>query len=341
MDFLKFGEEESAYDHIVAGQGAGIKTAPLNSGIWNFTRKLYSLLRSERYDVIHAHTHFISGYILLVAFFAGVKCRICHSHLDTLELEKEEKFLRKVYIKTQKFLIRLFSTHRIACSDPAGKALFGRKTFDVLYCGIDFTKFRMNSDKDKRKNMLAAMGLPGDGCFIGHVGRFEEQKNHRFIIKTFRELNKKNPGAYLLLIGDGSIMEEIKDLVDRENINNVVFLGGRDDVDSLMRNVFDVFFFPSLYEGLGIVLLEAQAVGLKCLISDTIPKEVVVVGENIHCMGLDEPAEVWADKLQELCNEGRASGDDAGISSRMDESPFSIFKSVDYLEKLYSGCVGK
>lgn len=179
------------------------------------------------------------------------------------------------------------------------------------------------------------MGIPSEAVCIGHVGRFNEQKNHTFLIDIFKEINQLNPNTFLLLIGSGPLEQSIKDKVRNENISNILFLGGRDDINILMSNIFDIFLFPSLYEGLGIVLLEAQASNLQCLISDTIPQEVTIIKENIKYLSLRESPEKWAETLLNILN-NRSELDLLSLKQRIGNSHFSIESSVESLEDIYS-----
>jgi glycosyltransferase involved in cell wall biosynthesis len=148
-------------------------------------------------------------------------------------------------------------------------------------------------------------------------------------------VSKKIPKAYLLLVGEGPLQEEIKAKAESLNLKSILFLGGRDDMDVLMKNLFDIFLFPSLYEGLGNVLLEAQISGLKCLISDVIPKEAVLIPENVVRLSLDDSPQVWADALCDMLDHpGNLSH--ADLAEIANQSPFSIRYSVRRLEEIYS-----
>lgn len=335
IDFILTGTEGGAYAPIVEKEESIINIVPLSKGILRFGIDFYKTLKREKYDVIHAHPHFFCGYLCFIAFLAGVPLRISHSHNDTSVVDSQGGFFRKLYLYVQSSLLSLFSNKRLACSNVAGKALFGNKPFELIYCGIDFSRFnKEDANKQIRRELRQQLNIPPDGICVGHVGRFNEQKNHEFLIDIFKEINIEKPNTYLLLVGIGPLTEKIKHKISSDNINNVLFLGGRDDVNILMKNLFDVFLFPSLYEGLPLTILEAQASGLKCLISDTISAETIIVKKNVATLPLSKGAYEWAKILCDMIDDDFLL-DNAYIKKQMEQSPFSIQKSVFCLEKIY------
>jgi glycosyltransferase involved in cell wall biosynthesis len=334
IDFVKFTKEESAYDRFVEEQGSQIIEIPKSEGWFKFVIGLYLTFRRGNYDIVHSHVQYFNGLILLIAFMAGVKHRISHSHLAS----EDRQGVKKIYVSIMKLLIALFASNRIACSKEAGMALFGNKPFDILYCGVDFSIFH-KAEKSVRNLLLEKNGLPDDGIYIGHVGRFEKQKNHSFLLDIFYEFQKLEPRAHLLLIGTGSLLEEIETKTRRLGLKNVHFWGSRDDVCFWMRDVFDMFLFPSLYEGLGLVLLEAQAAGVPSLISDTIPKEAVIVPELINRLSLKETSKVWARYILQIYSSRTHELNRENLKDTIEHSPFGIRQSVACLESLYNDCV--
>jgi len=334
IDFILMKEGNGAYDDIVKQYGSMLHIIPLSLGLFRFGLCLYKKLRSEKYDVVHAHPHFFCGFVCMIAFFARVQCRISHSHSDTLNTQRKSSILKKIYYELQRVLISLFSTRKIACSDDAGYALFRNKRYEIIYCGVDFGKFREKKNLIVRENILSQYQISPDAIVIGHVGRYSYPKNHTFLIDIFSEIVKQVPNSYLFLIGEGELKKNIELKVEKLHLDNVVFLGGRDDVNLFMKHIFDIFLFPSLYEGLGLVLLEAQAAGLRCLISDTIPREVNLINESVCEYPLDKNSKEWANELIKLLN-SRKNISDENISSILEKSPFSINYSINSLQNLY------
>jgi glycosyltransferase involved in cell wall biosynthesis len=335
IDFVLMRPKAGAYDDIVRKEGSKLNRVSLGDGLWKFSWNLFRLFKHEKYDTVHAHSHFFCGWICFIAFLAGIPCRIAHSHNDTLRIEAGASLKRKCYLAIQSILIRLFSTRRLACSKEAGLALFKKQPFDILHCGVNFDRFLKAGSENMREQLLKLFNLPSDAVCIGHVGRFAEQKNHTFLIDIFEDVSKKMPEAYLLLVGVGPLQEEIRDKVERLNLKNVRFLDGRDDVDVLMKNLFDIFLFPSLHEGLGIVLLEAQIAGIKCIISDVIPEEVDLIPGNIVRLSLHDSPRTWADAVCGILNHA-GNPDYEDIAKAAKRSPFSIHYSARRLEEVYA-----
>ena len=187
----------------------------------------------------------------------------------------------------------------MCCSELAGRWLFGSKVYNqgkvyLLNNAIDLEKFKYNKKiRDKKRREL---GISEDTLVIGHIGRFVEQKNHRFLIEIFNEIHKKENNTILVLAGQGPLMNEIKEKVNCLHLeNNVKFLGQRNDANELYQ-AFDVFLLPSLYEGLPVVGVEAQATGLLCFFSDDMTKETKILDSTVF-MSLNQKPDYWADTI--------------------------------------------
>jgi glycosyltransferase involved in cell wall biosynthesis len=151
----------------------------------------------------------------------------------------------------------------------------------------------------------AQLGIPQGSFVVGHAGRFCEQKNHRFLVEVAEQFLRTQPSAVFLLIGDGPLRPAIQDMVRSRGLaEHFFFAGSRADVPSLMMGAMDCFLFPSLYEGLGLVLWEAQAAGLECLVSANLPEEAEVIPARVTRLGLDEPAARWAQVLGAIAQRG-------------------------------------
>jgi len=179
------------------------------------------------------------------------------------------------------------------------------------------------------------LGIPVNSFVIGHVGRFDEQKNHYLLIEIAAEIIKKNTGTYLLLIGEGPLQPLIKKKVENLGISkNVIFAGAQNDVPAIMSGAMDVFLFPSLYEGLGIVLIEAQAAGLSCIISDSIPFEADIVKQNIKRVSIRKSPEEWAEAM--LTNSKPVVSREECLRV-VSNSQFNIHSSIHKIETIYQG----
>ena len=295
-EFLLQKSGQGFYDNEVLKYGGKLHYCLNNGNPIVYAINLYKAFKKIKPDVVHSHVHVFSGLVLLVAFLCGIKNRISHSHSDIRLREKNNSFIRKCYFSFMKLLIAIFATNRIAVSSLAAENLYGMQWYTktngvVIPCGIDISKYDLKyKNLDMRKNF----GLPEDAFVVGHVGRFEEPKNHRFLIDVFYELRKKNNKAYLVLIGEGSLRIEIEEKVAALNLTPyVIFLGLRKDVPVIMLSIFDVFAFPSLWEGLGLVAVEAQVAQVYTVVSNNVPREVDIGG----CKFLDLNKDLWVELL--------------------------------------------
>ncbi|MEM2591902.1 MAG: glycosyltransferase [Thermofilaceae archaeon] len=204
----------------------------------------------------------------------------------------------------------------------------------MIHYGIDPVPFG-SLPKDKKASRVR-LGLPEEGLLIGHVGRFDVQKNHRFLIEVFEALASRLPDARLILVGDGPLRPEIQKLVTSKGLQDrVLFLGVRTDVPEIM-GCLDLFLFPSLWEGLGIVLLEAQAAGLPCVVSDVIPEEADL-GIGLICrVNLKAPMDVWIDNTQRFLHNCPSRPDSEVRLCALRLAGYDIATSVSYLEGIYA-----
>ena len=227
--------------------------------------ELPSIFKSEKYDIVHSHINTLNCFVMFFAWLAGIKVRISHSHSTWGKCE----LLKNLVKCSLKPFSGIFTTHLFACSEYAGRWLFGSAKFTVFRNAIDLQKFTFN--QNIRNEVRQKLGINEDTFVIGHIGRFEAQKNHKFLIKVFNEVQKIKQNSVLLLIGEGSLKGKIEKIAN----DGVKFLGTSNEVQRLY-NAMDAFVLPSLYEGLPVVGIEAQANGLPCYFSDTITKEAEV-----------------------------------------------------------------
>lgn len=216
------------------------------------------------YRIIHTHTHAEMGMVLKQAHRAGVPHRIAHSHNSRGDVPK----IMRYYKILSGWNIERHATHFLACSQEAAMWLFPRKyhTAQVWHNAIDLQRFQFNPEV--RQSYRASLGIPADAKVVCHVGRFAEQKNHKRIVALLNQLMQQDHDAYGILVGTGPLLDRIKAAA---NSSRILFLGNRTDVPDILCAA-DVFLFPSLYEGLGIVAVEAQASGLLCIASSTVPQ---------------------------------------------------------------------
>ena len=275
--------------------GGKVILIPPYQKIIKYHKELKKVLKDGKYKIVHSHINTLSVFSLFAAKSAGVPVRIAHSHSTTNKKEKKKNLLKQVLRPFSK----VFATDYMCCSELAGRWLFGNKEYDngnvyLLNNAIDLDKFKY--DEEKRKEKRKELNIEDNTLVIGHVGRFVEQKNHRFLIDIFHEVHKQKENSILLLAGQGPLMEEMKEKVKILGIeDSVKFLGQRNDVSELY-NVMDLFLFPSLYEGLGMVLIEAQANGLPCIASTEVPK-IAKFSQNVSFLKLKSSVNVWCEEI--------------------------------------------
>ena len=284
------------YDEINSLGGKVILIPPYQKVI-KYHNELKKVLKDGDYKIVHSHINTLSVFSLWAAKSAGVPVRIAHSHSTTNKKEKKKNLLKKVLRPFSK----VFATDYMSCSELAGRWLFGNKEYDngnvyLLNNAIDLDKFKYDEEKKEKKRK--ELNIEDNTLVIGHVGRFVKQKNHRFLIDIFNEIYKQNNNSVLLLAGQGPLMEEIEIKVKDLGLEkNVKFLGQRKDINELYQ-AFDVFCLPSLYEGLPVVGVEAQATGLLCVLSDDMTKETKIL-DTTEFLSLSKSAEEWADTIIE------------------------------------------
>lgn len=329
FDFVVHTTRHCDYEDEVLSLGGIVHRVPRFSliNIRNYKRawaQLFSL--HHEYKIIHVHHFLVAGIVLPIAARFGIPVRIVHSHntKPPIFLLKE-----KVMWLFHHNMIK-YSTERLACSNDAGRYLFGNQPFKVFYNAIETDRYEYN--ESNRKKIRDEFGLSDDDFVIGHIGSFRtRQKNHSFLIEVFAELAKYDSHAKLLLVGDGQLRKEIESkcrLLDLEK--KTIFAGVRDDVPALL-SAMDVFLFPSFFEGLGIVGVEAQAAGLLCVFSDAIPDEACVTDLVIK-MSLKEKANEWALRITELQHR-RERGTYCREVAR---AGFDVESNLRKLEELYN-----
>lgn len=324
FDFMVHREERGHYDDEIESLGGKIYRMPqIRPGNY---RKYFNLLndffaKHKEYKVVHSHNNENSSFVLRAAKRYGVPCRIAHSHLSDLGIDLKLPF--RLYAR---LAMKENPTQYFACSKNAGKWLFGeQKEITVLNNAVNVNDFKYN--EQVRETIRKELDI-GDQMVIGHIGRFNKQKNHEFLIDIFKAVNDKNPNSILVLVGEGHLRPEIEKKVEKLGLSsNVKFLGVRSDIAHLMQ-AMDLFLFPSLFEGLPVVLVEAQAAGLNCIVSDSITSETDITG-RIQYINLKEPIDKWVDKITISTTEH------ADTSTMLRSHGFDTTTMAEWLTKFY------
>lgn len=304
--------------------GRIIKVSPYQQ-IFSYVKDIRNVLRKNEYKIIHAHMNTLSVFPLYAAWRERVPIRIAHSHSTTNKKEWKKNLLKSIL----KPFSKMFANYYFSCSEHAGKWLFGEKAYKdgkvkIVRNAINTKDFKY--DEKVREKIRKELNLEKK-YVIGHVGRFVQQKNHSYLVDIFNEVHKKNPNAILILIGQGPLENKIKEKVEKLGLTNCVrFLGQIQNVNEIMQGM-DCFVFPSLYEGLGIVAIEAQCIGLKCICSSEVPKEANITNLFETCGFKD--LNLWVKKILDTsyCRKDN--------SLVLEKKGYEISKEAKKLEKFY------
>lgn len=329
FDFLLTTPKHCDYENEILRMGGRIYRIPrlTKRKPWLYCNAINKFfICHKEYKIVHSHTTSKSVVPLFYAKKNYIPIRIAHCHGA-----KSETGINGRIRSILRPFIKLVATDYFACSKEAGIYLFGNSFFEmgrikIIKNSIDSSKYIF--DEEKRFKIRKLLGI--DNAFaIGHIGRFHPVKNHDFLIDVFYEVLKKEPNARLVLIGDGDGREYIRKKVERLKLSEFVkFLGVRDDVFDLLQTL-DVFVFPSLYEGLGLAIIEAQANGVTCIVSDTIPNEVDATG-LVKFISLNESADSWAEKIIEHRNTRRKN-----TQTEIIRSGYDISENAEWLQGFY------
>ena len=322
--------KETSFDQFISKYNCFIKVLPALSstrGFLKYIKELY-LFYKENHDkisAIHIHTPNIALPHLLFAKYFHIKVRILHSHNTCYSENKIKGYINFLLIYPLKFLI----THRCACGIKAAEFLFGKKSIDsyILHNAIDTSKFVF--DENKRELKRKELGLENKNVY-GHVGNFLKQKNHSYLIEVFASIKKNQPNAKLLLIGLGPLYGEMKEKVASLGLTeDVLFLGYRTDVKDLLM-AMDVFLFPSLFEGFPVALVEAQSLGLPCIVSEKITPEVKITDLVNFLPITNTGIENWQKKATTIRNVNRQK-----YPQILREEGFDLQQEIQALDNYY------
>jgi glycosyltransferase EpsF len=338
FDFLVHSRMECDYDKEIKEMGGKIFILPKPSirKTSMYLTELENILRDKGpFAAVHSHIHLFSGLILKQAQKSNIPIRISHSHTD--QDGKNSSINRWIYRIVMRKLIIDNATHLLGCSLQANQSLYGNivrydKRVELVANAIDIYNYT-DSLYEKHK-IRKEFKLHDASLVLGHVGGFREVKNHRFLIEIFSDLLQKYPNAKLVLVGDGALREEIFEEVCVLGIeDNVVFLGSRSDVPRIMTT-FDVFLLPSLFEGIPLVLIEAQAKGIPILASDKVNKKVDLELGLINFCSLSSTPEDWNIEIEKIITFQRPSW--ALRKKALREKKYDVMIAVKQLTEIYT-----
>lgn len=324
---LKMKEKIERFGGNVFAQGKKFETKRRKRF---FIKELKKFLKNNNYEMVHIH----SGSVFALAYGAqiakkyGVKKIIVHSHctgINSFKYRLIKRLSESMFLKN--------ATDYLACSKEAAvwkfpKKIINENQYVVIKNGIELEKFVYN--QATREEYRKELKIKKEELVIGHIGRFEIQKNHDYLVEVFEELNKREDAIKLLLVGTGSLKKDIINKIKEKNLQDkVILLENRDDVYNILQAI-DIFVFPSLFEGLGIVAIEAQAAGLQTICSENVPEEANVT-TLFHKIEISNGKEKWADEIlkyktyerKDIIEEIRTNGYDAKKSAKVLEEIYS------------------
>jgi len=336
FDFIVHTSEETAFDKEIESLGGKIYRIPRYTGrnhleyksSWNLFFK-----NNHKYKIIHGHVRSTASIYLKIAKKFGLTT-IAHSH-STSNGNGFSSLIKDIL----QIPIKYNADYLFGASNKAGSWLFGQQAiendnFCILKNAIETEKYLF--DKDIRNDKRSELGITNE-TVIGHIGSFKKVKNHSFLVDVFYDYHKKSPNSILVLVGDGRLKNKIQNKVNQYNLsNNVLFLGSRSDVNELLQ-IMDIFVFPSIYEGLPVTLIEAQAAGLKCIISDEITKEVEITN-HISYLSVKEEPQTWSDKIKKIIRECNRKNDRKNMKKEVMGAGYDAQQVAIKLQNFYLNC---
>lgn len=329
FDFLLQRTSSNTYEGEIKQLGGKVYYIPgRKEGVLKNKIKLNRFFKTHKeYNIVHYHSSSLSFIEPLVAAKNnGIKTRIMHCH--STNIIKKNKLIYDLLHKYHKKIINKVANVYLACSNDALKFAFGNTEIEnkalVVKDGINIKKFARTTDDNATRKEY---NIDSDAFVLVHIGRFEKVKNHTFIIDVFEKIREINNKAILVLVGDGPLLNDIKNKIKEKNLQDFVkILGVRKDIDRILK-ISDSFIFPSFFEGFGISILEAQACGLPCAISNNVPKDVII-NDNVIKISLNSSSFEWAKQIinnRKICN-----------SSNLVKKGFDISSTIVTMNNIYN-----
>ena len=293
FDFICDSDSTNIPLHEIKSLGGKVILIPPYQKIWQYHKQLKKILKQNQYQIIHSHINTLSVFPLHLAKKIGIPIRIAHSHSTTSKKEWKRNFLKQILRPFSK----IYATHYFCCSELAGRWQFGNSLYEegkvfLMKNAINLEKFKFNNEI--RKNIRQELNLGDDTLVIGHIGRFVSVKNHQFLLKIFNEIHKKNKKSVLLLTGQGPLENEVMEKARQLKLDKfVIHLGQRNDINQIYQ-ALDIFLLPSLYEGLPVVGIEAQASGLLCFLSNNVTRETKIL-KTTTFVSLEKDEKEWSE----------------------------------------------
>lgn len=337
FDFVTHSTEVTEYDLEIEKLGGKIYRIESlgKSGLIKYIKNIRTIIKENGYDIIHSHTNLQGGIVSFAGWLEKVPKRISHSH-NTNWIRECGK-VNKVLVQVLKYMIKLFSNEYFACGEKAAKYMFtksilNKKKYIIINNGIDIDKF-INIENEKIDKLKLEHGISDKDIVIGHVGRFHPQKNHKFIIDVAKAVIQENDKYKFILIGEGEGFDEInKNVIENKLTNNIKLIGIKSNINEYM-NLFDALILPSLYEGLPLVLVEAQSSDRICLISDRISEEVDLGLNLVRFLNI-KSKDKWKSEILSI-KKYSYNNEKSVIKEKITEYGYNIKESIEEIYKIY------
>lgn len=329
FDFMVFSSQEGMIEKTIKNTTVHHVTAK-EVDAKRHVKETNEVIKKGDYDIVHTHIDKMAIVPLISAKLNKVPGRFAHSHMAVAKGMKE---------KLTYPVIKALATDLCACGIDAGRIRFGEKTYasnkiNIINNAIDIPRFTFKQAiRDKVRQELQ---LADDEVALCSVARFDYQKNHEYMLKVYHEYKKLNPKSKLYLLGTGELEQDIRGQIKEENIEDVIFMGTRDDVNEILQGM-DVFLLPSRYEGLPVVLVEAQCTGIECFVSENITKEIKKT-DGIYYLDIDQDPANWAKAIIAKANLNK---DRSTAYKDIEVGGYSIVKESKKLEAIYNKYGGR
>jgi glycosyltransferase involved in cell wall biosynthesis len=324
FDFLVHRDFEADYDKEILELGGRVyHISRLIPWSQKYRKELKMFFRNHpEYKIVHVHQDCLSAVALQCAKECGIPVRIAHSHSSGAV--KNLKYPIKMYYMRK---IPLYATKLFACGKQAGDWMFSGKKYEIIKNAIEAEKYQYSAAI--AEEVRSEFGIT-DEIVIGHVGNFTPAKNHIFMLEIFQKIQKKECKIKMIFVGGGERINNIRKKVYEMGMQDqIIFTGRRSDVNRLMQ-AMDVFIFPSLYEGVPVTMIEAQAAGLPCVISDHVPDECITTKDLVIKKRLDEPSDKWAEDILQLAQKSRTQH-----MEEIKKAGYDIEDAAKQLEEFY------
>ncbi|MHB1001506.1 MAG: glycosyltransferase family 1 protein [Armatimonadota bacterium] len=336
FDFIVHVDSEGHYDQEIKSLGGRIFYIGSlgNSGSIKYIRNLKNVISENGpFTAVHSHTDFQGGFVALGAKLAGIKKRIVHSH--NTDWHKSNSIVNYIILFVLKGLINAYATDKCACGRDAALFLFGQTAVNNKDIRLINNSINVDSFVNAKAPGRSSLGIADDCMIIGHIGRFYEQKNHKHIIDIAKAFKSHDYRCRFVLAGDGPVRKEIEQsILENGLLDYIKLLGIRNDIPELMK-LFDVFIMPSLFEGLPVVLIEAQASGTPCVISDVITDEVDMGLDLVKQISLQAPIDSWVTAIIDVA-ENRKRPASSVIHKALTDRGYDVSENLNHLYELYN-----